>query len=74
MYIGDKVKKMILENGTWCWYLIPSKYVQEAVRNFEQTLKDTYYGTYKFPKSAPNTFPMGYRPEKDVSEPLSTEL
>ena len=65
---------MILDNGTWCWYLSQSRYVQEDVLNFEQTLNDTYSGTYKFPKSAPNTLPKVYRPKKDVSEPLSPEL
>ena len=54
--------------------MISSKYVQEAVRNCEQTLKDTYGGTYNFPKSAPNPLPMGYRPQKYVYEPLSPEL
>ena len=74
MYLGAKVKKTTLENGSWCWYLSPYKYVQEAVRNCEQTLKDTYSGTYKFPNSAPNPLPMGYRPEKDVSKPLGPDL
>ena len=74
MYLGAKVKKMTLQNGTWCWSLRPSKYVQEAVRNCEQALKDTYDGTYKLPKSAPNPFPMGYRHEKDASKLLSPEL
>ena len=74
MYLGGKVNKMTLENGTWCWYLSPYKYVQEAVQNCGQTLKETYGVTYKFPRSDPNPFQMGYRPEKDVSKPLSPEL
>ena len=37
-------------------------------------MKDTYGGTHTFPNSAPNNFPMGYRPEKDVYGPLSPEL
>ena len=45
IYLGAKVKKMTLENGTWCWSLSPSKYVQEAVRNCEQALMDTNGGT-----------------------------
>ena len=63
IYLGSKVKKMKLENGTWCWSLNPSKYVQEAVQNCEQALKGTYGVSYKLPRSAPNPFPMGYRPE-----------
>ena len=37
-------------------------------------MKDTYGGTYKIPKSATNPTPMGYRPGKDMSEPLSPKL
>ena len=37
-------------------------------------MKYTYGVTYKLPKSTTNPFPMGYRPEKGVSEPLSPEL
>ena len=59
IYLGDKVTKMNLANGTWCWTLSPSKYVQEAVRNCEQALRYTYGGTHKMPKRAPNPFPMG---------------
>ena len=74
IYLGAKVKKMNLANGTWCWTLRPSKYVQEAVRNCEQALKDTYGGTHKMPKNSPNPFPMGYKPEMDLTTPLKPEL
>ena len=74
IYLGAKVTKMNLKNGTWCWTLSPSKYVQEAVKNCEQALKDTYGGTYKLLKHAPNPFPMGYKPELDLSTPLDPEL
>ena len=65
---------MTLANGTWCWSLSPSKYVQDAVQNCEHDLRDTYGGTYKFPKNAPNPFPMGYKPETDLTTPLSPEI
>ena len=74
MYIGSKVNKMTLENGTWCWSLSPSKYVKWAIRDYEETLEDTFGGTYKLPKSVTNPFPMVYRPEKDVSKPLGPQL
>ena len=73
IYLGAKVTKMNLSNGTWCWTLSPSKYVQEAVKNCEQALKDLD-GNYKLPKHAPNPFPMGYKPELDISTPLEPEL
>ena len=65
---------MNLANGTWCWTLSPSKYVQEAVRNCKQALKDTYGVTHKLPKYAPNPFPMGYKMEMDLTTPLEPEL
>ena len=74
IYLGAKVKKMTLANGTWCWYLIPSKYVQEAVLNFDQDQRDTYGGTYKCPKNAPDPLSMGYKPETDLTTPVSPEL
>ena len=65
---------MTLANGTWCWSLSPSKYVQEAVLKCDQALRDTYGGTYKFPKNSPNPFPMGYKPETDLTTLLSPDL
>ena len=74
IYLGAKVKKMTLTNGTWCWALRPSKYVQEDFRKCEQALRDTYGGTYKLPKNAPNPFLRRYKPETDMTTPLSPEL
>ena len=74
IYLGAKVTKINLANGTWCWTLSPSKYVQEAVRNCEQALKETYGGTHKLPKHAPKPFPMGYKPEIDLTTPIEPEL
>jgi len=74
VYLGAKVTKMNLINGTWCWTLSPSKYVQEAVKNCEFALNDSFDGAYKLPKNAPNPFPVGYKPELDVTKPLEPEL
>ena len=74
IYLGVKVTKMNLANGTCCWNLSPSKYVQGEVRNCEQALKDTYGGTHKLPKHAPNPFPKGYKPKMDLITLLEPEL
>ena len=37
IYLGTKVSKMTMPNSFWCWSMSPSKYIQEAVRNFEDT-------------------------------------
>ena len=72
IYLGAKVTKMNLSNGTWCWTLSPSKYVQEAVKNCEQALKDLDRN-YKLTEHAPNPFPMGYKPELDTLLALRSE-
>ena len=74
IYLGTKVKKMTLTDETWCWYLITSKYVQEAVQNCEQALRYTYGGTYKFINNDPNLLPMGYKPETGLTTPLISEI
>ena len=73
IYFGAKTK-MNLANGTWCWTLSPSKYVQESVRKCKQALRYTYDGIHKLPKHAPNPFPMGYKPEMDLTTYLEPEL
>ena len=65
---------MNLANETWCWNLSPSKYFQEAVRNWKQALKDNYGGTQKLLKYAPNPFPMGYTLDMDLTTPIEPEL
>ena len=57
IYLGVKGTKMNLANNTWCWTLSPSKCIQEAVKNCEHDLKESYDDIYKLPKNAPNPFP-----------------
>ena len=39
IYLGAKFKQFEMSNNVWCWSLSPSKYVQDAVRNFQNDLK-----------------------------------
>ena len=34
-YLGNKVSKVTLENGTKCWRFRSSQYIQSAVKNVE---------------------------------------
>ena len=34
IYLGAKLRKMTLNNGVWCWSISLSKYIQEAVCNW----------------------------------------
>ena len=36
-YLGAKLKKGQMTNDVWCWSLIPSKYVQEAVQKLSES-------------------------------------
>ena len=40
IYLGVKLRKMTLPKGIWFWIMIPSKYPQEAVNNFQIHLKE----------------------------------
>ena len=56
------------------WYLRPSKYVQEAVKNVETYVKDKIAERWKIPKTAVKPFPIGYEPTKDVLPEIDLEL
>ena len=47
IYLGAKLKQVELDNDVFCWSLSPSKYVQEAVRNCENHVKNNYGGAMK---------------------------
>ena len=66
MYLGAKLRKTILPNGVEAWALSPSKYVSEAVKNVELHIR-VNYGGMKLAKRASAPFPVGYKPELDVS-------
>ena len=62
-----------MSNDVWFWYLIPSKYVQEDVKNCQNHLNVNYSGEYALIANDPNPFPLGYEPEMDVSPLLSPD-
>ena len=73
IYLGAKLKRVQMSNDVWCWYLSLSKYVQEAVQNCQNNLKENYSGEYELIANAPNSFPLGDEPDMDVSLFLSPE-
>ena len=74
IYLGTKLKQTRLDNGIWAWVLSPSKYVNQAVKNCEDHLRENHGGKYTLPRKAENPFRMGYEPELDESTPLNAEL
>jgi hypothetical protein len=69
IYLGNKVTKITLENDVTCWAFSSSQYVQAAVANLEQYLKER---NRSLPKRATSPFQGEYRPEVDVSPELNT--
>jgi hypothetical protein len=70
IYLGAKIKRAVLENGTVAWGMSSSKYVQEAYHTSKRFLEKNFNGKYSLPKVAVNPFPVACDPETDVSEPL----
>ena len=62
-----------MDKNVWCWSISPSKYVQEAVRNCQNYLKDNLSDDYELIANATYPFPLGYEPCMDVSQLLSPD-
>jgi len=73
IYLGAKLRRTRLENNVFAWSLSPSKYVEQAVKNCRQHLKDKLNARYQIPARADNPFPVDYKPEMDTSDPLDPE-
>ena len=71
IYLGSKIRKLVLPNSVETWMMSPTKYVSEAVKNVERYL-DKEYGS-KLPKRVSGPLPTDYRPEVDVTPVLEGE-
>ena len=67
MYLGAKLSKVQMSNGVWAWTISLSKYVEAAVRNFKQFLRNNFNNKYKLMCHTPNPFPLGYEPGTNIS-------
>ena len=73
IYLGAKLKKVQMDNDIWCQSISPSNYVQEAVPNCKNYLKENFSDEYELIVNAPNLFTLGYEPCMDVSLLLSPD-
>ena len=64
---------MEMPNGVQAWVLSSSKYVQEAVQNVKNYLRDELGGR-TLRKRAPTLFMSEYDPDMDTTKQVSTEL
>jgi len=68
IYLSAKLKQTRLPNGVWAWGLSPSKYVAQAVKNYQMHLTNKLDGKYKIPPRADNPFPVNYCPDTNLTD------
>ena len=66
VYLGDRVQKVVLENGVWAWSFSSSQYVQSAVKNVEAYVGRPENSYLKIPSKTETPLMTSYRPELDV--------
>jgi hypothetical protein len=71
-YLGAKIKKTVMPNDVVAWGMSSSKYVQAAVQNVQEYLKNNGYSKLKNKATAP--FEATYRAEIEESPGLSPEM
>ena len=69
IYLGAKLREVLLENGVKSWATSASKYAQKAVSNSEAYLHEHFRGM-KFTKNVINPFESEYNPLIDLSADL----
>ena len=69
IYLGSKIRKVVLPNQVEAWMMSPTKYAMEAVKNVERYLEKEYGS--KLPKRVSGPLPTGYRPELDITPELT---
>ena len=69
-YLGNKISKITLDNGTSCWSSSSSQYVQNAVKNVEEYRHKQGLGPLHKTKSP---WPSNYRPEMDITPELTPQ-
>ena len=72
IYLGAKVKAMKMSNGVTAWAISPSKYVNEAVNNYEKWILENM-PEHKHSSRATNPFPTDYDPDLDTTNELDED-
>lgn len=68
VYLGNKITKLLLENGALAYAFSSSQYIQLAVSNVEEYLKKT---GEKLPSQTSTQFPPNHHPEIDTTRELN---
>ena len=72
MYLGAKIKPMRMNNGVTAWTISPSKYVKEAINNYEKWIQENM-SEPKHGHRASNPFSTDYDPDLDTTAELDEE-
>ena len=72
IYLGAKVKAMKMNNSVTAWAISPSKYVNEAVNNYEKWILENM-PEHKRSSRATNPFPTDYDPDLDTTNELDED-
>ena len=73
IYLGVKLRRTRLKNGVVAWGMSSSKYVQDAVKNANDYLKE-HFGGRTLPRKAAGPWKRDYVAETDTSPELGTTL
>ena len=68
IYLGGKMRRIQLDDGTFAWAFGSSQYVQAAVKNVETYLREN--GAQPLPAKAHTPLSHEYRPEVDITPEL----
>ena len=73
IYLSVNISKIQLPDGCEVWASSPRKYVKNAVEVVEQLLQEDGEG-YVLKSRVKNPFPLGYKPELDITNELDDKL
>ena len=71
LYLGGRLSKVQLDNGTWAWGFSASQYVQAAIKNVKDFIAKEGNRRWKMHRNADTPLSSSYHPELDVSPELS---
>ena len=70
LYLGAKLKRITLEDGTTAWGQSSSKYVRSAIANVKDWISKR---GYRLPSKCSTPMSTSYRPELDISRELASD-
>ena len=73
IYLGSKLRKVDLPNGTYAWSLSSSKYVKEAIANVKRALEQDNAIGKALKAKVKTPWPAGYEAELDTSAELNAK-